>query len=689
MDELPVARSLAVAVDSESFEVSAPETGPILSPQWRSLLVAGGGYLVLSLFIWSNVWVSHPTSTTVCGCGDSAGAIWVMEWPAYAIAHGLNPFYTAAMGYPGGFNLLSNAAAPAIGIFLAPVTWLFGPVASLNVALTLSPVLSALAMFVLLRRWVQWTPAAFIGGLFYGFCPFIVTYLTNAAFNLGMAVVPPLVVACLDELLIRQRRRPMMTGILLGLLVTLQFFISTEVLAMTVMVIVAALVFLATYAAFKHPENLRSHARFAIIGLLVGVMISVTLLAYPVWFAIAGPAHLSEPVWGVPTYLFAGGVDGGTTLERFVTPAWSPAVLAAGAHNFGGYQGPSLSWQYFGVGIFPVLIGGCIVWRRDRRLWIFGAVAVISALLSLGSRLPLGPSMSLRLPWGAVESLPLFENIFPSRFVLFTYMAVAVMLGLIVDYTYRAVNRRLKEAKDAACRHSNEGTGPRLPHWTGAAVAVVLAAIAIAPPAAYLAQTIPVTAEQVVLPTWFKTVAPQLTRHQVLLIFPANFGGVYSPVAWQAVDRMSFSKVGAVGPGASIQQAGKESAAESLLAAATGPAVHLDSADRGWSISALLVLRRALTAWGVTMVVIPDQPSLPAYDQTASVTLGAALITAVTGERPIHQADAWVWTRLSHFHPSAALSGARFRECISGLPARGADAVDSATSCVLGSAGQP
>ena len=74
---------------------------------------------------------------------------------------------------------------------MAPVTWLFGPVASLNVALTLGPALSALAMFVLLRRWVTWQPAAFVGGLLYGFSPFILVHLTDAHLMLGAGVHSP------------------------------------------------------------------------------------------------------------------------------------------------------------------------------------------------------------------------------------------------------------------------------------------------------------------------------------------------------------------------------------------------------------------------------------------------------------------------------------------------------------------
>ena len=127
------------------------------------MLVAAALYLVASIVVWWDVWSGHPTSSTGCGCGDSSLFTWFLAWPAYAITHGANPFFSTRLFHPEGVNLLANTSQLAIGVTLVPVTWIFGPIASLNVALTLSPALSALAMFVLLRRWVHWQPAAFVG----------------------------------------------------------------------------------------------------------------------------------------------------------------------------------------------------------------------------------------------------------------------------------------------------------------------------------------------------------------------------------------------------------------------------------------------------------------------------------------------------------------------------------------------
>jgi hypothetical protein len=269
-------------------------------PLRRSAVVLGGAfafYLVVAIALWWHAWSSHPTTVTTCGCGDSALFLWFLEWPAYALAHGHNPFFSTALFHPGGINLLANTSVLAIGIPLAPVTWLFGPVATLNVASTLGPALSALAMFWLLRRWVRWTPAALVGGLVFGFSPFVVVNLAGAHLMTGVLVLLPLMVACLDELLVRQRRSPLKVGAVLGLLLAVQFFVGTEVLTIVVLFIATGLMLLVAYAALGHRDELAARAPHAGRGLAAAAGVALVLLAYPVWFALDGPAHLSGLVW--------------------------------------------------------------------------------------------------------------------------------------------------------------------------------------------------------------------------------------------------------------------------------------------------------------------------------------------------------------------------------------------------------
>jgi hypothetical protein len=214
-----------------------------------------------------------------------------------------------------------------------------------------------------------------------------------------------------------------------------------------------------------------------------------------------------------------------------------------------------------------------------------------------------------------------------------------------------------------------------------AAGALLVAAVALGPPAAYVAQSLPFTTEPVAVPTWFRTVAPGLGGHQVLLVLPAPFSGRVSAIAWPATGDFNYSLIGVGGPGAypthgdQAERAGKNVLA-GLSFSSWNIVPPLTAAD-------VVSVRQALRGWGATMVVIPDEPGLPIYDQVISVTTAATLVTAATGERPLHQANAWVWTAVDRRAPSGVPSTAALGSCTSGVPPSGAAAVESATACAL------
>ncbi|MGA2838204.1 MAG: hypothetical protein ABSF84_16560 [Acidimicrobiales bacterium] len=614
---------------------------------WRSLVVGGAAYLALAVALWWNVWSDHPTSTTTCGCGDTSLFTWFVEWPAYALAHGMDPLYSTYLFHPTGINLLANTGVVGIGIVLAPVTWAFGPIATINVAVTFAPFLSALAMYVLLRRWVSWSPAAFAGGLLYGFSPFLVVSITDAHLMLGMAPVPPLLVLCLDELFVRQRWRPWVTGVAIGGLALVQFMVGTEVLVLTAIAAAAGTV-LVVLRGLCHRELLAARAPYAVRGAAAAVVSGAVLLAYPAWFALAGPAHLSGGVWG------SGGLlsYGGNTLGLFVHPMVPSARITALTHELGGYQAPTLSDQYLGFGLVGVLVVGLVLWRRDLRLWLFGAVGILAAFLSVG--------LSFRgwTLWRLFVRAPLLGNVIPSRFGLVVYLCAAVMLGVVCDHTFRSV---------AAL------TGRAV---VGGAATVAVAAVALVPIVSYFADGLPLTATPVRLPAWFETVAPRLPEHQVLLVFPFAFR--QSNMTWQAVDRMSFAMVGGGGPDSIAARAGTERAGQTYLSN-----VSLAGGPQPIVPGEIAAVRHALDGWGVTGVVLPDPRPLPEYERVFLVRTIVVLMTAATGQEPIRQAGAWVWTGVDHAGPAAEPSAAQLVRCTAGSADGTVGSIRASAACVL------
>jgi len=596
-------------------------TGGAWATRHRALLgflTAGAAYLVVSVALWWHVWSSHPTSTAVCGCGDPALFLWFLEWPAYALAHGHSLFSSSALFHPSGIDLLANTSVLAIGVPLAPVTWVFGPVATLNVASTLTPVLSALAAFWLLGRWVRWAPAAFVGGLLYGFSPFVLANLADAHLMTAALAVPPLILGCLDELFVRQRRRPVAVGVVLGLLVVVEFFVSTEMLVVVGMASVIGTVFLVAFRWASDRHDLAERAGRAAPGIVAAGAVSIVLLAYPAWFALAGPAHLAGRLWpNIP-------VIGGYVPRAFVDAATGtrPSILL----EIGGYLGrPLPSSGYVGWGLLAVVAGGALVWRRDRRLWFFGALALATAVLSLGER------KGHWVPWQLFDRVPVLDNVIEQRFVAVTYLALAAMLAVVLD---RVRHLRLPEVT----------WGGR---WTaGARRAVPLVAVAgvlavgLGPIVGALATRLPYAVRPVDVPAWFIEQAPSLPPGDVLLAYPPPFSGIQSSMAWQAIDGMHFAQAGGGGPEGTPERAGRERPGFLVLA------------DLGFGFAAppagtaaeLGAVRAALRGWEVSTVVIPDQRGLPTVLRGHDPRYAAGFMTAVIGRAPTFRDGAWVWT---------------------------------------------
>ncbi len=574
------------------------------------------------------------------------------------MVHGLNPLYSTAMGYPHGVNLLANTSDVAVGVVLAPITWAFGPIATLNVALTIAPALSALAMFVLLRRWTSWALASFVGGLLYGFSPMVLSNFTDAHVNVTTLVIPPLVVVCLDELLGRQARRPIATGVLLGTLLAVQFFLGTEYLLIMVMLGVIGVACVILHARMKSPLAYEVRAPAVITGFKAAGVTGAVLLAYPAWFALMGPSNLPGPIWGGSLNQFASNFR-----WYFFAPHGGPGA------SF-GYGGLYLTDQYLGFGLLSVLVCGIAIWRRDRRLWLFAALGVVAIALALGAADQV---------FGV---FPLVENIVPSRFNMVVYFCAAVTLGIILDHVHQDVDVRASGGGSESRRH---GARTRAAGFAAAIAALLVATLAVGPIVAYWSHGLPIATRPVVLPAWFKDASVQIGSHQVLLVLPYSVSQE-SPMTWQALDDMRFSMVDEGGPGGAPMRGGKERKAETILSIISSPAID----NVGYSAEVKIVtpekiasVRDALAAWGVTTVVIPDALNLPYYDVVPSDAAAAALITAAVGRQPSYQRGAWVWSNVRRVGPTILISAGGFAECVDAGSPHGAG-VSAATRCVVG-----
>jgi dolichyl-phosphate beta-glucosyltransferase len=204
-------------------------------------------------------------------------------------------------------------------------------------------------------------------------------------------------------------------------------------------------------------------------------------------------------------------------------------------------------------------------------------------VLSLGPRLRVGGHPTpVRLPWSAVESLPLLRNMVPARLALFTALFAGLLLAVAVDGLWW-------------------GGG-----WWRRALAVATALVVLA----FLAPGAPLQSRPVVAtPPFFTTSAVStLPRDGVALVVPfPQKGRANQAMLWQTEAGMWFKMPGGyfVGPG--------PGGAASREAPPSTTSLALDRIQRGGRPPDLTpALRRQIAQdfarWGVRSVVLGPMP---------------------------------------------------------------------------------
>ncbi len=613
---------------------AAPRPRPLRARSLRlgRHLLAIVAFGIPGVVLWWHAWDGHLGSTLACACGDSGQTVWFVAWPAYALAHGLDPFFSSALHAPRGVNLLVNASSVPVGLVLAPLTWTAGPIVATNVALTLCPALSAWACWLACGQLVAWRPAAVLAGVLFGYSPFVVTNLALGHLGLALLVVPPLLLVATRHVLFGPGARRTRWGLATGALLVLQFFLSAEILAILVVVGVPCVV-LALRAA---PRPARAPSGELLRACAAALGVCAVVLAVPVWAFLAGPEHLRGPLWP------------GASIEGNVLDAWwnagryrSPGTTLL---RFGGYEGlrgpPS---SYLGPIVLALALASLLLAWRRRSAWVLTAGACIAAVLSFGILLRISPGhvSSVWLPWRALSRWPLLDDIIPQRFSAMTDLCVALLIGIGAD---RAV------ALGAGARGVRGAQWARGVRWVSRrhVVAGCTAVVSVAAVGSmWWTYQVPFTTRAVSLPRWYLVAAPEIRPGSVVLSYPFPFplDGSSAPMVWQALDGMAFRLAGgyvkAPGPGGRPLSDRPPPEAYDVLARLTARAAGHLPAGTPHEVRAV---RTAIARWHVDVVVVTIRGRDPAR--------AVALFTKAVGRTARRELGAWVWD-LPAGHPAS------------------------------------
>jgi hypothetical protein len=554
-------------------------------------------YIASALWVTAAWWAPLGTRLTAVNQRDAVLFSWLLTWAPHALGAGQPPLLATAQGAPGGINLMWNNGMALPALLFAPVTAVWGGLATVTVLVAVGLAGTATAAFGALRALGAATLPAALAGAAFGFSPAMVVQSLGGHPNLVLNALVPVIVLLAVRLAAQERPR-VRTAVLMGLLAAVQLLIGEEVLFLTG--IVVALLVLGIAAA--HPATaLRRAPRFLVLAaaaLATFLVLGGPLLA----FQLFGPLRQVGSPFPV--------ADFGVDLLNFVVPTAEQAIASpdSAARTLAFPGGPEEHGGFLGWPLLVVAAAALAVCGRRARVWVPMATAAVVAVLAMGEEVRIdGRSTDFALPWRLLAGLPGFEHVIASRLAMFTVGLLCAGLAFALT--------SLRET-------------PR----TTRAVATTLVVVALLP----IAPAPLPAADVAVVPAFFSTPAARLCPGGSVLVLPFPAQNTTEPLRWQASSGMAFAMPGGyfIGPAADGHAAlgGQPTHTGNLL-----QDVQYDGQVREVTASVRSAFTRDVRRWRACAALLGPAPHVDALrDQ----------VTALVGHGPELVDGVLLWRRL-------------------------------------------
>lgn len=459
--------------------------------------------LVLSFALFHDVW-AHPASALIGVSEDPVQNVWLLGLTPHALSHAVAPWTTSLIDAPSGVNVLWSPLMPLAGILLWPVTSTAGPVVAYNVLASLTPALSAVAAYIALRYFVHDRVAGAVGALLYGFSPYVIAQLLGHP-HAALGITPPLLLVVLNEILVRRHGSARRNGLLLALLVCVQFFLSIEMLATEAVMTLLGVAILAA----RFPDRVRPLLP-SLLRVCAWALPPVLLLCgWPLAVQAFGPGHVSGNIW--PATEFS--ADALNLVVPSALVQFAPASLQQIPFRI---DVTAQVWSSY-IGI-PLLVVAAVAVARLRRRFevlLFGALLAAGAVLSLGPSLLLGGhDTGIPLPMRLVQLLPEMGNVDADRFTLYASLFGALLAAFLIA--------------DLRMRRRREWLAP---------VLLAIACVGAVPTFGFPTEAAPV-------PAFFSAGAAAIPPGSTALVLPLADAAHPLPMLWQASSGYRFSMTG-------------------------------------------------------------------------------------------------------------------------------------------------
>ena len=431
-----------------SVEAVITTTAPSAMPQslrWRNHAVTFVLFLLLGV-VFLLPGSPEPSSALLGYPGDNFQHAWFLWHFARAVAHGQNPFYTRLLFYPSRVTLAWSTSDPIAALMALPLSLTVGPVVAYNLSLILQLALAAFFGRLLCLRITRSEPAAFVGGMVFGFSSFLLAQ-SLGHLSLVTAFAIPLFVLAFDSIepqsdarAKRDAENPSWKlGIPLGLALLLAGLSHYNY-------VVVCILFAFLWLLIELARDFRDGG-MRLIGrvwkpLAAGAATFIAGFSPFLWMMLGHSAD--TPVSRTPDHIGAFSAD----VFGFLIPSWNHILFGrfATAMNprvfIAGYEGT----VYVGLVVLALAAFGFWKGRTAHDPWAGRALvlAVIFYVLSLGPE-PRLLGHALHVPGPAVlfYLLPFAKFVSaPARFDVAEVLCLAILSSLGVKFLLAKLGRR-------------------------------------------------------------------------------------------------------------------------------------------------------------------------------------------------------------------------------------------------------
>jgi hypothetical protein len=384
---------------------------------------------VLLIYVLLAVAMTWPLAarlkTHLPGAGDDLWTHqWTFWWVKQSIIDRASPFYTNLLFHPHGVSLAyHNIAWLNIAAWL-PLQAIVGSIAAYNLIFIAVFALNGFAMYLLARELTASEPAAFVGGLVYGFWPYTLSHYDH----------PNLIVVCWVPLALLYLRRTLKKGQVHDALLAALFLALTGLTRWHLLIMGGVIVSL--YLLYKCLGEKACRTQRALRLLMLTGLLAGTLLA-----PFAAPMVVAQLTRTSPQDIFIDEqTSGQTDLLAYVLPSLRHPLWGDAISRF--YDNFIVNKVYIAfLGYTAILLAtyGAVKNWRGSRFWVLAAAVYIA--LALGPQLRINGQLypQLPMPYRSVGDL-FFIRVLrqPDRFNVFLGLPV----GMLVSLGVKAILRR-------------------------------------------------------------------------------------------------------------------------------------------------------------------------------------------------------------------------------------------------------